>query len=103
MIDLLRRYGLQAKPAVPLVGSSVLGLRVDECCGKLMWRRDNVIEPPRLQMTQRQFFSMCAKLIGHFPVVSWLRPACIYLKEVQESPPAAGRPEGQGRGRGWLR
>ena len=85
VIDLLRRYGLEAKPAVPLVGARVLGLRVDECNGRLVWRRDNVIEPPCTKMTKRQLFSMCGKLVGHFPVVSWLRPACSYLKRLANS------------------
>lgn len=85
VINLLKSYGLEAKPAVPLVGARVLGLRVSESHGKVVWGRDNVIDPPSPLMTKRQIFSMCGKLIGHFPVASWLRPACSFLKRLANS------------------
>ena len=31
-------------------------------------------------MTRRELFSLCGKLIGHYPVAVWLRVACSYMK-----------------------
>lgn len=74
---LLSRYGLEAKPAVALSGSRVLGLRIYEEKGEFMWKRDNVIETPEGKLTKRELFSLCGKLVGHFPVASWLRLCCL--------------------------
>lgn len=80
--SLLRRYGLEPKDAVPLVDSRVLGLRIRSDGERILWERDNVLEPPHPRMTKRELFSTCGKLIGHFPVASWLRPACSYVKRL---------------------
>ncbi len=79
---LLNKYGLECKPSVPLVGARVLGLRIfkDPSDADLKWKRDNQLDAPFEGMTKRQLFSFCGKLLGHFPVASWLRPACSYLK-----------------------
>lgn len=82
VVELLRRYGLEAKPPVSLDGARVLGLKVFQREGKLMWARDNSLVGPHPGMTRRELFSFCGKLIGHFPVASWLRPACSYLKRL---------------------
>lgn len=31
-------------------------------------------------MTKREVFSMCGKLVGHYPMAGWLRVACSYVK-----------------------
>ena len=31
-------------------------------------------------MTKRKLFSLCGKLVGYYPVGSWLRVACSYIK-----------------------
>ena len=83
---LLQRYGLETKPAVALSGARVLGLRIYEEDGQLMWMRDNVIEPiTNGRLTKRELFSLCGKLVGHFPVASWLRPYCSFLKRMTNS------------------
>lgn len=82
VVSLLRQYGLEAKPAVSLSGARVLGLRVREKNGRFVWERDNSIAGPTEEMTKRELFSWCGKLVGHFPVASWLRPCCSYLKRL---------------------
>lgn len=76
----LQRYGLESKPSECLIGARVLGLRVFEENGEISWKRDNLVEAPRKTMTKREIFSLCGRLLGHFPVAAWLRPACSYLK-----------------------
>lgn len=83
--QLLQQYGLEAKPAVPLSGSRVLGLRIFQAGGELMWTRDNAVEPVEEKLTKREVFSWCGKLVGHFPVAAWLRPACSFVKRVANS------------------
>ena len=76
----LARFGLDAKESEPLDGGRVLGLRVANRDGVMMWKRDNVLTPLESNPTRRQVFSYCGRLIGHFPVASWLRPACSFIK-----------------------
>lgn len=78
-------YGLDCKPPVPLNGGRVLGLRVYENNGVLMWRRDNVIPNIQNTLTRRQLFSICGQLVGHYPVAGWLRVACSYVKRLAGS------------------
>ena len=80
VMALLNKYGLQCKPPVALENARVLGLRMDKRGDVIAWRRDNRIDAPLGGMTKRQLFSFCGKLVGHFPVASWLRPACSYVK-----------------------
>ena len=80
VVSLLNRFGLETKPAEKLEGARVLGLRLYRDRDGLTWKRDNVIDSPSEEMTKRQLFSWCGKLVGHFPVASWLRPACSFLK-----------------------
>ena len=79
----LERYGLVSKDPVPIQGVRVLGLQVYERDGDkaLMWRRDNNLpEWSSDSITKRQLFSVCGQLVGHYPVVGWLRVWCSYLK-----------------------
>jgi len=78
--DHLKRYGLLAKEPESLKNARVLGLKVYEKKGELLWNRDNVLRSFTDIETKRQLFSLCGQLVGHFPVASWLRPACSFIK-----------------------
>ena len=78
VVDHLKSFGLLSKPPVPIKEARVLGLRLYESNGKLKWKRDNKIEPLPINASKRDVF--CGKLLGHFPVGSWLRPLCGFLK-----------------------
>jgi hypothetical protein len=82
VMKLLERYGLEPKEPESLEGGRVLGLRVHQNKEVLRWRRDNVLDPLTDQMSRRRLFSWCGQMVGHFPVASWLRPACSYLKRM---------------------
>ena len=77
----LTEYGLESKDPEPLDGARVLGLRVSQRNGDVVWRRDNVL--PELSgevCTRRELFSVCGRLVGHYPRAGWLRVACAFLK-----------------------
>ena len=77
----LERYGLVAKEAVPLDGARVLGLKVAQTDGVLSWRRDNVLPDVTTQpCSRRELFSVCGRLVGHYPQAGWLRVACGFMK-----------------------
>lgn len=78
----LLRFGLVAKPSESLDGARVLGLRVNQHDGRFCWSRDNDLSMSAPIRTKRDLFSLCGKLVGHFPVASWLRPACGFLKRL---------------------
>jgi ribonuclease HI len=81
VIQHLKSYGLEAKPPSELNGGRVLGLRIEDREGELWWVRDNQCEKIVPQtLTKRNLFSMCGQIIGHFPVATWLRPACSFIK-----------------------
>ncbi|XP_054259447.1 uncharacterized protein LOC128984178 [Macrosteles quadrilineatus] len=80
VIRLLETYGLTAKPAETLDGGRVLRLRLRRAGCKLMWYRDNKLKPLDQVKTKKDVFSLCGQLIGHYPVASWLRPACSFVK-----------------------
>ena len=84
--SLLADFGLVTKEPVHVNGARVLGLKVqEEKGGALSWKRDNdtigefVLEDG---LTRRQLYSMCGRLVSHFPVAAWLRVACSYLKRL---------------------
>ena len=85
VINHLRDYGLETKPAEKLDEAAVLGLKVrmsDQ--GVLKFGRANVIPEIGNKITRRELFSICGKLVGHYPVASWLRIACSYIKRQAE-------------------
>ncbi len=58
-----------------------MGLQISERGDKLWWSRGNEI--PELkdeELSRREFFSLCGKLTGHYPIGGWLRIACSYAK-----------------------
>lgn len=88
VVIFLRKYGLDAKPPEKIENARVLGLRLVKKDDELIWKRDNdyILEEEKEDSsespTKRKIFSICGKLIGHFPVAGWLRPACSFLKRL---------------------
>ena len=46
----------------------------------LIWERGNEVPSVPRVLTQRSVFPFCGKLVGHFPVVKWLRMAAAFIK-----------------------
>lgn len=80
VIELLATYGLQSKPAEPLIGSRILGLSIVQKNGETYWGRGNKVVDVCSVKTKRQVFGLCGQLLGHYPVAGWLRPACSFIK-----------------------
>ena len=77
----LLRFGLESKDPERLEdGTRVLGLEVWGERDALYWKRGNVIPDAPKMMTRRNVFSLCGKLVGHFPVCGWLRAATGVIK-----------------------
>jgi transposase InsO family protein/ribonuclease HI len=79
----LKRYGLESKPPESLEGGRVLGLQMNRTkSGSLSFGRGNEIPvvAENAVVTKKQLFSICGKLVGHYPVCGWLRVACSFLK-----------------------
>lgn len=77
----LMKYGLRAKDPVSLDDGMALGLKIHrDQNGRLVYLRGNEIPVVSENMTKRQLFSLCGKLVGHYPVAKWLRIACSYIK-----------------------
>ena len=78
----LRRYGLESKtPERASDGMRVLGLHVWKERDGMKWRRDGAwMDGVAARPTRRQVFSVCGKLLGHYPVCGWLRVATSFVK-----------------------
>jgi hypothetical protein len=78
----LRKFGFVTKEPVALTEARVLGLKVTRnTLGVHHWQRDTDI--PIVagdNISKRELFSVCGKLLGHYPVAGWLRVACSYVK-----------------------
>ncbi|XP_065195764.1 uncharacterized protein LOC135827166 [Sycon ciliatum] len=88
--DQLSQYGLPTKPAEPVVSARVLGLQLSESAdGQVRWKRRGDVMPTCQPdaITRREIFKWCGKLTSHYPVGSWLRPACSYLKRLSSLQP----------------
>ena len=46
----------------------------------LIWEQGNEVPSVPQVLTRRSVFSFCRKLVGHFPVVKWLRVAASFIK-----------------------
>ena len=76
-------YGLVSKDPVRLRdGARVLGLQVWEKDGFLQWKRGSQIPEIPDGLTRWHVFSLCGKLVGHFPVCGWLRVAIAFIKHL---------------------
>lgn len=79
----LAKYGLRTKDPEPLDGARVLGLKVVKGSdGQYTWTRDSGWPSVHGNLTKRALYSLCGKLIGHYPVGGWLRVACSYMKRL---------------------
>ena len=77
----LSRFGLVTKdPEHVKDGARLLGLHVWRERDELQWRREDDVGELPLELTRRSVFSICGKLLGHFPVCHWLRVAVAYIK-----------------------
>ena len=84
--DHLMEYGLETKVAEPLEGGAALGLKLEAGDnGALLFTRGNEVPCSITHMvTKRELFSICGKLVGHYPVAGWLRVACSFMKRHAE-------------------
>lgn len=79
----LQKYGLEAKDPEPIENARVLGLRVSGSDGGVYrWQRDGAIPEVGKVVMRRELFSICGKLVGHYPVAGWLRTACSYVRRL---------------------
>eukprot|EP00117_Sycon_ciliatum_P011312 scpid18689/ scgid1770/ Gag-Pol polyprotein; Matrix protein p10; p20; Capsid protein p25; Nucleocapsid protein p14; Protease p15; Reverse transcriptase/ribonuclease H p90; Integrase p46 len=90
----LAAYGLPTKPAEDVSSARVLGLQLfTGADNELHWRRrDGVQLEVADEITRREVFSWCGRLTSHYPVCSWLRPACGYLKRLASVESAWDKP-----------
>lgn len=81
----LAKFGLVTKTPEPLEGGAALGLKLEkDMTGELVFRRGNEIPEVGEEMSKRELFSACGRLVGHYPIVGWLRIACSYVKRRAE-------------------
>ena len=81
--ETLASYGLPTKPAEVVESARVLGLQLTDKDGQVIWSRRgdagvDLVDNP----TKRELFSWCGKLVSHYPVAAWLRPACGFVKRL---------------------
>ena len=68
LVNHLRKYGLETKPAEKLDEAAVLGLQVHVSNeGILRFGRANVIPDIGDNISRRELFSICGKLVGALP------------------------------------
>ena len=69
----LARFGLECKDPERLEdGTRVLGLAVAMEHGKLQWKQGSMVPDTPDIVMQWAVFSLCRRLVGHFPVCGWL-------------------------------
>ena len=75
---------MESKPTETFRDGAALVLKIcTDVKGKLFFKRGSEIpEKAKEQMNRRKFFSLCGKLIGHYPVAGWRRVACSYVKRL---------------------
>ena len=77
----LEAYGLTSKqPENMCEGARALGLQVWGENGTLQWCRSGTVSDVPQQVTRRDVFSICGKLVSHYPVCGWLRVSAAYIK-----------------------
>ena len=85
VISHLKEGGLEAKEPEALEGGAALGLKISRSAdGELVFGRANTIPEVGEELTRKELFSVCGKLVGHYPTASWLRVVCSYLKRHAE-------------------
>ena len=74
-------FGLMCKKPERLRdGAKVLSLRVGGSKEELRWRRGGDVSGVLFNVTRRSIFSVCRKLVGHYPMYGWLRVAVVAIK-----------------------
>ena len=68
VVEYLKGFGQTAKSPESLGGEAALGLKLMNKTGKLMFRRVNEIPEIEGEISKRELFSICGKLLGHYPV-----------------------------------
>ena len=70
------------KPIEQFDSARVLGLQIGKGRICRQWGRGNDLTASDFneKTTRRQLFSLCGKLLGHYPIASWLRVACGFVK-----------------------
>ena len=64
----LKENGYVAKEPEALEGGAVLGLKLRKADdGQLMFERANTIPEVSQGLTRKELFSICGKLVGHYP------------------------------------
>lgn len=85
VISHLAKYGLLAKPAMQLEGEAALGLKLSRGSdGMLVFGRNSDVPVVSGKLSKRELFSICGKLVGHYPVAGWLRIATSFIKRQSE-------------------
>ena len=84
VIHHLKKFGLDTKPPESLESGRILGLQLKrDDIGDITFHRGNTIPEIEAKMvSRRELFSICGKLLGHYPISGWLRVACSFLKRV---------------------
>ena len=87
LVKHLADYGLEAKEPVGLDGGKALGLKIyKHKDGKYWFSRGNSLNDWRCgaELTRERLFSLCGKVVGHYPVAGWARVACSFIKRMAE-------------------
>ena len=84
VVEQLEEYGLPTKPAEDLTTARVLGLQLTKADdGEVTWsRRDGPRTALPDELTRRAVYKWCGALTSHYPVASWLRVHCSWLKRL---------------------
>jgi len=82
----LAKYGLETKKPFGLNGRRLLGIALKQNShGSLQMSRITPltdISADFVRQTNRELFSSCGRLVGHYPVAGWLRLQCSFLKRL---------------------
>ena len=77
----LEEYGLSSKqPESMWAGARALGLQVWGEKNTLQWCRSGSLPDVPQRVTRRDVFSICGKLVSHYPVCGWLRVSAGFIK-----------------------
>lgn len=77
-------YELGAEPTEGLNGGRVLGLQLQVNNGELKFRRGNELPTITDTLTKRELFSVCGRLVVHFPLAGWLRVVSSIVKKMAQ-------------------
>ena len=72
VVEHLKGIGLTAESPESLDEGVVLGLKLMNKTGKLIFRRGDKIPVIEGEISRWELFSICGKLLEHYPVAGWL-------------------------------